>query len=77
MPISLVDAFAALLSAEQQNAFAPPAVTAPAVSDEMIEDIAARVLARLTAQSRPVILDLAEKLVRDEIERIKKAAANM
>jgi CheY-like chemotaxis protein len=77
MPVSLVDAFAALLSAEQQTAFSPPAVAAPAISDEMIEDISARVLSRLTEQSRPVILDVAEKLVREEIERIKNASGNV
>ena len=81
---SLVDAFAALLSAEQKVGLTPSSATvpplslaatssaaAPAVTDEMIETIAARVLARLSDTSRPTILDVAERLVREEIERIK------
>jgi hypothetical protein len=79
---SLVDAFAALLAAEQKvgvtpsAAPAPPsqaaaAPSAPAVTDEMIEAIAEKVIARLGDQSRPAILDVAERLVREEIERIK------
>jgi CheY-like chemotaxis protein len=74
---SLVDAFTALLSAEQALGLAPSAAgapspaSAPAVTDEMIETITARVLARLSDQSRPSILDVAERLVREEIERIK------
>jgi CheY-like chemotaxis protein len=80
---SLVDAFAALLSAEQRIGLTASAATAPppsagqgpaasaAITDEMIEAIAARVLARLSDQSRPSILDVAERLVREEIERIK------
>jgi hypothetical protein len=37
----------------------------------MIEEIANRVLARLSNEARPAILDVAERLVREEIERIK------
>ena len=74
---SLVDAFAALLSAEQRTSLTPSAATAPAtgggpvLTEELIESVAARVLARLGDQSRPAILDVAERLVREEIERIK------
>ena len=82
LPASLVDAFSALLAAEQKMGLAPSAATTPSpgaaagagpqpISDELIEAVSARVLARLTAQSRPTILDVAEKLVREEIERIK------
>lgn len=83
LPPSLVDAFAALLAAEQRmgltpssattppQAAAPSAPSSPAVTEQMIEAVAARVLARLTDQSRPTILDAAERLVREEIERIK------
>src|SRR5262245_46174439 len=82
MPVpSLVDAFTALLSAEQKTGLTPSAATVPplapaaastpAVTDEMIETITARVLARLSDASRPTILDVAERLVREEIERIK------
>jgi len=74
-PISLVDAFAALLAAEQRMPIAPSAAPSPggAVRDEqLIEEVTQRVLARLTDQTRPSILDVAERLVRDEIERIKQ-----
>jgi CheY-like chemotaxis protein len=74
---SLVDAFAALLSAEQQVHIAPSAApgrqgAAPVISDQVVDEIAQRVLARLTDQTRPTVLDLAERLVREEIERIKR-----
>jgi CheY-like chemotaxis protein len=80
---SLVDAFSALLSAEQKVGLTPSAATvpplapasagspAPVLTDDMIETISARVLARLSDASRPTILDVAERLVREEIERIK------
>jgi CheY-like chemotaxis protein len=75
---SLVDAFAALLSAEQAIGLTPSAAPGPAggsppaaMSDEMLDAVAERVLARLGTQSRPAILDVAERLVREEIERIK------
>ena len=84
LPPSLVDAFAALLAAEERigldavrgdhraaAAHPPPAPAAPAVTEEMIETVTARVVARLTDQSRHTILDAAERLVREEIERIK------
>ena len=54
------------------SAPAPAAPSAPVITDEMIEAVAARVLARLTDESRPTILDVAERLVREEIERIKQ-----
>jgi hypothetical protein len=86
LPASLVDAFAALLEAEHKMGLAPSAATTPAVkppaapvpppapviTDEMLEAVAARVLSRLTEASRPTILDVAERLVREEIERIKQ-----
>jgi CheY-like chemotaxis protein len=80
MPPSLVDAFAALLAAEQRIGLSPSAATtappappmaAPVVTEEVIETVTARVVARLTDQSRHTILDAAERLVREEIERIK------
>lgn len=87
LPASLVDAFAALLAAEQRIGLMPsaatvpaaagsgtPASTAPAASnEEIIEEVSRRVLARLGDQSRPAILDVAERLVRDEIDRIKQS----
>jgi CheY-like chemotaxis protein len=79
---SLVEAFAALLAAEERIGLKPSTATpsapgrgdveAPAITDEMIDEIAARVLARLSDESRPAILDIAERVVREEIERIKR-----
>jgi len=78
MPASLVDAFAALLAAEQKMGLKASAATVPsppgtASTEDMIEEVSRRVLARLTDQSRSTILDVAERLVREEIERIKQS----
>jgi hypothetical protein len=75
--VSLVDAFAALLSAEERAGIAPSAAprlssAAAATDDRVIEEVTQRVLARLSDQARPSILDVAERLVRDEIDRIKQ-----
>jgi CheY-like chemotaxis protein len=83
--LSLVDAFAALLAAEERIGLKPSAATMPSpapsapaepqtlkIDDDLIEEITARVLVRLTDASRPTILDVAERLVREEIERIKQ-----
>jgi CheY-like chemotaxis protein len=86
LPPSLADAFAALLAAEQGLAAPEAAATrleplppargaAPAVTDEVIEEIVGRVIARLTDQTvRETVLSTAERLVREEIERVKKGA---
>jgi CheY-like chemotaxis protein len=83
VPPSLVEAFAALLAAEQRIGLSPSAATtappatapapvqAPAITEEVLENVTDRVVARLTDQSRHTILDVAERLVREEIERIK------
>jgi CheY-like chemotaxis protein len=74
---SLVEAFSALLSAEEKVGLRPSAANvasaphAAGITDEMLEEISARVLARLSNEARPSILDVAERLVREEIERIK------
>ena len=81
---TLPDAFAALLAAEQGEGATPtgglwPAAAplAPAVvSDEMLEDVTRRVLERLSdTVVRDAVADIAskvaERLVREEIERIK------
>ena len=65
------------LTPSAATAASPPPASAPEpapVTDEMIEEISARVLARLSADARPSILDVAERLVREEIERIKRNA---
>jgi CheY-like chemotaxis protein len=73
--ISLADAFAALLTAEQGRAIAPSAFRPDAVPDDVIEEIVRRVIDRLGDQTvRPTVLDVAERLVREEIARIKSHA---
>jgi CheY-like chemotaxis protein len=71
---SLAEAFAALLSAEQGQPLAPSAIPAAAVTDQMVEEIVRRVIARMSDEAvRETVLDVAERLVRQEIERIKGA----
>jgi hypothetical protein len=78
----LADAFAALLAAEKEQPSVAgalwPAATVPptGVSDEVIEAITRRVLGRLSdTVVRSAVSDIAsqvaERLVREEIERIK------
>jgi CheY-like chemotaxis protein len=80
---ALAEAFAALLAAEQSTsassgtaAWPPP--LAPAISDELVERVVQRVLEELSDRIvRDTVADLvsaiAERLVREEIERIKGA----
>ena len=79
---ALADAFAALLAAEQRGASpadaAAWAATTPAVTDDLVERVTHRVLERLTDQIvRQTVADLAsviaERLIREEIDRIKAA----
>jgi CheY-like chemotaxis protein len=82
---SLADAFAALLAAEQRDPDASPAAAwpsaqhaAPVVTDEAIDEIVRRVLARLSDQVvretvAAIVSPIAERLVREEIERIKSS----
>jgi len=69
---SLAEAFAALLSAEQGRRVAPTTVGSPAITDDAIDEIVSRVVARMTDKVvRETVIDLAERLVREEIQRIK------
>ena len=69
---SLAEAFAALLSAEQGHAIAPASLTVDTISPDLVDEIARRAAARLAEQDfRQTILNVAEKMVRDEIDRIK------
>ena len=74
----LANAFAALLAAEQGQPVAEPAfgvLPAPRLGEDEIEEIVQRVIARLTDETvRRTVLDTAERLVREEIERIKRHA---
>jgi len=86
--ISLAEAFAALLTAEHGQAISPAAAhrsirgaLSPGATDapapEVVEDIVRRVIDRLTnkdQQVRQTVVDVAERLVREEIDRIKRAA---
>ncbi|MEO8070737.1 MAG: response regulator [Acidobacteriota bacterium] len=72
--ISLVNAFTALLAAEQSS---QPVAAAPApfVSDVMVEEAVRRVLTRMTDDLvRRLVLDTAERLIKEEIEKIKGLA---
>ena len=74
----LANAFAALLAAEEGQPVAEPAfglLPAPRLGEDEIEQIVQRVIARLTDETvRRTVIDTAERLVREEIERIKRHA---
>jgi CheY-like chemotaxis protein len=72
----LANAFAALLAAEEGGeAAALDALGVPAVSEQVIEDIVRRVIARMSEDVvRQSVLEVAERLVRQEIDRIKLEA---
>jgi len=73
-PPSLAEAFAALLAAEQGRPHAAPAI-APVLPDDLVDQVTRRVLDRIGGGVvRDVVLDVAERLVREEIERIKAKA---
>jgi CheY-like chemotaxis protein len=70
--LSIAGAFTALLAAEQARPTgeAPPA--AVQLSDAVVEEMVRRTLARLTEGTvRSIVLEVAERLIREEIERIK------
>jgi CheY-like chemotaxis protein len=82
---ALGDAFTAILAAEQADLAAPsawpspaPAAAAPAITDELVDRVSRRVIEQLTDRVvREAVADavsgIAERLVREEIEQIKKA----
>ena len=80
-PPSLDQAFAALLAAEQGQAASSPRRVEPgsgewpeAVPDAVIDAVVSKVIARMGDESmRAAVLDAAERLVREEIDRIKNA----
>ncbi len=88
--VPVADAFAALLEAEQQGATLPPAPVgevrmstvsfgAPAVTDALVDEVVERVVQRLGGRSLQdvvarIVSETAERLVREEIERLKAAA---
>jgi CheY-like chemotaxis protein len=77
---SLADTFSAILAAERGEAPAPALASPPELSDALVDAVAERVARRLTdAVLREVVskhvLDVAERLVTDEIEKIKAGLA--
>jgi hypothetical protein len=69
---TLAEAFASLLSAEQGRTLLPPVVAPP--GEALIEDIVQKVILRMGDQAvRATVTDIAERLVREEIQRIKSA----
>lgn len=79
--ISLAEAFATLLAAEHGQAMTPArprvAASTPATpSPEIVEDIVRQVLDRLQDEDmRQTVIDVAERLVREEIDRVKRSNA--
>jgi CheY-like chemotaxis protein len=80
IPVSLAEAFAALLAAEQTGAPLSLATVSSAPSaaerDAIVEEIVRRVLERLSdqvvrEQVGEIVLTVAERLVREEIEKIR------
>ena len=66
---SLAEAFAALLSAEQSRQIAPSTIGGPPqIGDDVIDEVVRRVVARLGDS----VLEAAERLVKEEIDRIKR-----
>ena len=78
---ALGDAFAAILAAEQadpaaSSAWPSPVDAAPAITDELVDRVSRRVIEQLTDRVvreavADAVSDIAERLVREEIERIK------
>ncbi len=70
--LSLAEAFAALLAAEQGKAAPPLSVPGPVIDEQTIDRIAQRVVERMGgADIRATVRDVAERLVAEEIGRIK------
>ena len=71
--VSLASAFSALLAAEHATPpQSPPPVPSDGVSDAALEEAVRRVLVRMTDDVvRGIVHETAERLIREEIERIK------
>jgi hypothetical protein len=68
--VSLANAFSALLAAEQST---QPAAASPGVlSDSAVEEAIRRALVRMTdGVVRRIVVETAERLIREEIQKIK------
>jgi CheY-like chemotaxis protein len=74
-PSPLAEAFEALLAAEQGRPLESAAAQRLGSSDSLIDHITRQVIARLADdRMRDVVIEVAERLVREEIARIKSAA---
>jgi CheY-like chemotaxis protein len=70
--VSLANAFSALLAAEQSRPASAAAVAPPDIPVEVIEEAVRRILDRMTGETvRQVVLETAERLIREEIDKIK------
>lgn len=72
--VSLASAFSALLAAEQsaQPATAAPAAAPASLTEENVEEAVKRVLVRMTDELvRRIVVETAERLIKEEIEKIK------
>jgi CheY-like chemotaxis protein len=77
--MSLANAFTALLAAEQSAMPQPPIAPMPqaaaptvVISDSLVEDAVRKVLVRMTDDLvRRIVLETAERLIKEEIEKIK------
>jgi hypothetical protein len=68
----LSEAFAALLAAERGTVAPPAALTEPATREDVVEQVTRRVIERMTDTAvRDTVVEVAERLVREEILRIK------
>jgi CheY-like chemotaxis protein len=69
---TLTEAFAALLAAERGTVAPPAALTEPATREDVVEQVTRRVIERMTDTAvRDTVVEVAERLVREEILRIK------
>jgi len=70
---SLANVFSALLAAERKNPDARAAVaSSPALSEAAVEEVVQKVVRRMTDELvRKIVLETAERLIREEIARIK------
>jgi CheY-like chemotaxis protein len=74
----LADAFAALLAADRRDQASRASASSERVLDDLVEQVTRRVLAHLSENVvretvTAVVTEVAERLVREEIERIKAA----
>ena len=76
--VSLANAFTALLAAEQSTMPAPiapmppPAAPAVVLPESTVEEAVRKVLAKMTDEYvRRIVLETAERLIKEEIEKIK------